>query len=72
LHYISYLGVGYILRVIFLVSKGNNMLLCQKSQKVIWWLFSCDFLKSNVKKALTTNLLFEKCQTTEYIIFLGL
>jgi hypothetical protein len=43
------------------------MLLCQKSQKVIWWLFSCDFLKFNVKKALTTNLLFEKCQTIEHI-----
>jgi hypothetical protein len=56
----------------FLASKGNNILLCQKSQKVIWWLFSCDFLKFNVKKALTTNLSFEKCQTTELIIFLGL
>jgi hypothetical protein len=48
------------------------MLLCQKSHKVIRWLFSCDFLNFNVKKALTTNLLFEKCQTTELIIFLGL
>jgi hypothetical protein len=48
------------------------MLLCQKSQKVISWLFSCDFLKFNIKKALTTNLLFEKCQTTKLIIFLGL
>jgi hypothetical protein len=44
------------------------MLLCQKLQKVIWWLFSCDFLKFNVKKALTTNLLFENCQTTDFII----
>jgi hypothetical protein len=42
-----------------LVSKSNNMLLCQKSQKIIWWLFNCDFLKFNVKKALTTILLFE-------------
>jgi hypothetical protein len=48
------------------------MLLCQKSQEVIWWLFSGDFLKFNVKKELTTNLLFEKCQPTELIIFLGL
>jgi hypothetical protein len=46
------------------------MLLFQKSQKVIWWLFSCDFLKFNVKKALTTILLFEKCQTTDFIFFL--
>jgi hypothetical protein len=42
-----------------LVSTSNNMLLCQKSQKDIQWLFSCDFLKFNVKKALTTILLFE-------------
>jgi hypothetical protein len=35
------------------------MLLCQKSQKDIRWLFSCDFLKFYVKKALTTILLFE-------------
>jgi hypothetical protein len=33
-----------------LVSNSNNMLLCQKSQKVNWWLFSCDFLKFNVKR----------------------
>jgi hypothetical protein len=52
-----------------LVSIGNNMLLCQKSQKVTEWLFSYAFLKFNAKKTLTTNLLFEKCQTTELIIF---
>jgi hypothetical protein len=34
--------------------------------------FSCDFLKFNVKKVLITNLLFEKCQTTELIFFLDL
>jgi hypothetical protein len=42
-----------------LVSKSNNMPVCQKSQKDIWWLFSCDFLMFNAKKALTTILLFE-------------
>jgi hypothetical protein len=37
---------------------------------VTHWLFSCDFPKFNVKKALITNLLFEKYQTTELIFFL--
>jgi hypothetical protein len=36
-----------------LVSNSNNMLLCQKSQKVNWWLFSCDFLKFNVKQQIS-------------------
>jgi hypothetical protein len=49
---------------------GNNRSLCQKSQKFLQWLFSYDFPKFNVKKALITNLLFEKCQTTELIFFL--
>jgi hypothetical protein len=35
------------------------------------WIFSCDFLKFNAKKVLITNLLFEKCQTTELIFFLN-
>jgi hypothetical protein len=48
------------------------MLLCQKSQKVNWWVFSCDFLKFNVKKAHSTILLFEKCQTIDFIFFLVL
>ena len=29
------------------------------------------FLKLNVKKALSTILLFEKCQTTDFIFFLS-
>jgi hypothetical protein len=33
-------------------------------------LFSCDFLKFNVKKALSTILLFEKCQTADFLFFL--
>jgi hypothetical protein len=32
--------------------------------------FSCDFLKFKAKNVLITNLLFEKCQTTELILFL--
>jgi hypothetical protein len=44
--------------------------LCQKSQKVNWWLFSGDFLKFNVKKALSIILLFEKCQTANFLFFL--
>jgi hypothetical protein len=49
---------------------GDNRSLCQKSQKVTHWLFGCDFPKFNIKKALITNLLFEKYQTTELIFFL--
>jgi hypothetical protein len=49
---------------------GDNRSVYQKSQKVTKWLFSCDFLKFNVKKVLITNLLFEKYQTTELIFFL--
>jgi hypothetical protein len=45
------------------------MLLCKKSQRATQWLFSHDFLKFKAKMTLTTNLLFEKCQTTELIIF---
>ena len=43
----------------------------KKSQKVKGWLFSYDFLKLNAKKALSTTLLFEKCQTTDFIFFLS-
>jgi hypothetical protein len=50
-----------------LASNSNNKLLCQKSQKVNWWLFSCDFLKFNAKKVLITNLSFEKYQTTDFV-----
>jgi hypothetical protein len=39
----------------------------KKSQKVKGWSFSCDFLKLNAKKALSTTWLFEKCQTTDFI-----
>jgi hypothetical protein len=45
--------------------------MCQKSQKVTQWLFSCDF-QFNVKNALITNLSFEKYQTIELILFLDL
>jgi hypothetical protein len=48
---------GYFL----LASNSKNRLLCQKSQKAKGWLFSYDFLKFNVKKALSTTLLFKKC-----------
>jgi hypothetical protein len=53
-----------------LASNNNNKLMCQKSQKAKGWLFSCDFPKFNAKKALSSTLLFEKCQTAEFIIFL--
>jgi hypothetical protein len=43
-----------------------------KNTEKTHWIFSCDFLKFNAKKVLITNLLFEKCQTTELIFFLGL
>ena len=33
--------------------------------------FSGDFPKFNAKKALSTALLFEKCQTTNFIFFLS-
>jgi hypothetical protein len=49
---------------------GDNKSLCQKLQKKTQWVFSCDFLKFNVKNILITNLLFQKCQTTELIFFL--
>jgi hypothetical protein len=52
-----------------LASNSNNKLLCQESQKVNWWLFSCDFLKFYAKKVLITNLLFEKYQTTDFKFF---
>jgi hypothetical protein len=50
----------------------NDRSLCQKSHKVTFGLFSCDFLKFNVKKTLITNLPFEKYQTTELVFFLEL
>jgi hypothetical protein len=53
-----------------LASNSNNKLLCQKSQKAKGWLFSCDFPNFNAKKALSTTLLFEKCQTADFIFFL--
>jgi hypothetical protein len=34
------------------------------------WILRCIFLKFNAKKVLITNLLFEKCQTTEITFFL--
>jgi hypothetical protein len=49
---------------------GDNRSLCQKSQKKTHWVFSCEFLKINAKNVLITNLLFEKCHTTELIFFL--
>jgi hypothetical protein len=48
---------------------GDNRSLCQKSQKVLHWLFSCDFPKFIVKKALITNLLFEKNQKQHNLYF---
>jgi hypothetical protein len=38
---------------------GDSRSLCQKLQKKTHWLFSCDFLKFNVKKVPITNLFFE-------------
>jgi hypothetical protein len=49
---------------------GDNRSPCQKSQKKTHWVFSCDFLKFNIKEVLITNLLFEKCQTKELIFFI--
>jgi hypothetical protein len=46
-------------------------LYAKKSQKTKGWLFSYDFLKFNVKKALSTTLLFEKCQTADLLFFLS-
>jgi hypothetical protein len=43
----------------------------KKPQKAKGWLFSYDFLKFNVKKALSTTLLFEKCQTADFLFFLS-
>jgi hypothetical protein len=43
----------------------------KKSQKAKGWSFSYDFLKLNVKKALSTTLLLEKCQTADFIFFLS-
>jgi hypothetical protein len=54
-----------------LASNSNNRLLCQRSQKAKGWLFSYDFLKFNTKKALSTTLLFEKCQTADFIFSLS-
>jgi hypothetical protein len=55
-----------------LASNSNDRLLCQKSQKAKRWSFSYDFLKLNAKEALSTTLLFEKCQTADFIFFLSL
>jgi hypothetical protein len=54
-----------------LASNSNNRLMCQKSQKAKGWSFSYDFLKLNAIKALSTTLLFEKCQTADFIFFLS-
>jgi hypothetical protein len=43
----------------------------KKSQKAKERLFSCDFPKFNAKKALSTALPFEKCQTADFIFFLS-
>jgi hypothetical protein len=47
------------------------MVLCQKLQRDTQRSFSYDFLKFKARKTLITNLLFEKYQTTELVIFLG-
>jgi hypothetical protein len=50
---------------------GSNRLLWKKSQKAKGWSFSYAFLKLNAKEALSTTLLFEKCQKTDFIFFLS-
>jgi hypothetical protein len=71
LYTIALISVRFLGQHLFLPrSLGDNRSWCYKSQKNIYWIFSCDFLKFNAKKILITNLLFEKCQTTELIFFL--
>jgi hypothetical protein len=70
LYYNFDLGAVLYKNLFLPILMGDNRSLCQKSQKETHWLFSCDFLKFNVKEALITNLSFEKYQTTKLIFFL--
>jgi hypothetical protein len=54
---------------IFLVFRGDNMVLCQRLPKDTWWIFNCNFLKFWGYKVLLPNFLFGKCQTKDLEIF---
>jgi hypothetical protein len=49
---------------------GNIMLLCQIVNKETEWLFNGDFLKFGGLVGAYTNTPFQKCQTTDFPIFL--
>jgi hypothetical protein len=46
------------------------MTLCQSLAKDTYWLIYGDFLKFGGIVVLSTTTIFEKCQTTDFLIFL--
>jgi hypothetical protein len=49
----------------------NNMTLWQILAKDTYWLIYGDFLKFRGLVVLSTTTIFEKCQTTNFLIFLS-
>jgi hypothetical protein len=47
------------------------MTLCQLLAKDTYWLIYGDFLKFGGLVVLSTTTIFEKCQTTDFLIFLS-
>jgi hypothetical protein len=47
------------------------MTLCQILAKDTYWLIYGDFLKFGGLVVLSTTTIFEKCQTTDFLIFLS-
>jgi hypothetical protein len=70
LNYNSLLIVNFSLRFFLLASRGNNMTLYQILANDIYWSCYCDFLKLLTIVVLSTTTIFEKCQTTDFLIFL--
>jgi hypothetical protein len=52
-----------------LASRRNNMILYQILATDTYWSFYCDFLKLLAIVVLSTTTIFEKCQTTDFLIF---
>jgi hypothetical protein len=68
---IAVIYLRFLYQIVFLSKYlGDIRPLCLRSQKKAYWIFNCGFLKFYVKKALTTILLFEKYQLTDFTFFL--
>jgi hypothetical protein len=71
LNYNSLLTVDFPSGLFLLASRGNNKTLYQILANDTYWSFYCDFLKFQGLVVLYTTTIFEKCQTTDFLIFLS-